>query len=464
MPFNSLRTKLLAWTMLPLSLLAVLDVAVGYLRADHIARLVQENQLLGSARVIAEQVRFVDGNYSLSLPPAALELFDSAADGSRPDQVYYRVTTPEGNLLSGYYEMAQSTVALKSEQYLFFPSVMRDEPVHVVAFAQPVFAAGGEALVRVEVGQTLHSRKALASDLWRRSAGDHLMILGATAVLILLALQFALAPLLTLRRRMAERQPGVLTPLDAGPMPSELQPLVAAMNDYIARLGEQMAEHDRFIGEASHQLRTPLTVFNTQVSYALRQQTIEEKDAALRALRQGLRSNIRLVAQLLAYTEADAKLLRPGTVKQLDLLPVIRQVLEELALVAQEKQIDLGYEGEEGSLPVRGTRHQLAVLLSNLVDNAIRYTPSGGIVTVRTRKDETGGLIVTVEDNGPGIPEDQREHVFERFYRLHGEDLPGSGLGLAIVREIARSFGIALELSAPPEGSGTVVRLTFPPP
>ncbi|MBV8657443.1 MAG: sensor histidine kinase N-terminal domain-containing protein [Burkholderiales bacterium] len=462
MRLKSLRAKLLVWTIVPLALLATLDVGLSYWRAIGLAKLVQESQLMGSARMIAEQVSYGEEGFTINIPPAALELFDSGIGATEHDQVFYRVSDPSGTLLSGYAEMAPPRLAVQPERGIFFESRMRDESIHVVAFAQPVYSAPNAPSVLIEVGQTKHARDALARLIWQQSAGDHLFILTAATVLIVVALRLALRPLLVLRDRVLQRHPGMLEPLEAGPMPSELRPLVAAINDYVNRLRGQVVEHDRFIADASHQLRTPLTVFNTQVSYALRQPDLAEKDAALTALRQGLRSSMRLVAQLLAYTEADARMLQPSALQTVDLADVIQRVLEDLALVASEKQIDLGYEGTQSPLPVQGTHHQLNILLSNLVDNALRYTPAGGMVTVRVARSAEGGIVLTVEDNGPGIAPAERDKVFDRFYRLHGEDLPGCGLGLAIVREIALSFGIALTLSDPASGTGTVVTLRFP--
>jgi two-component system sensor histidine kinase TctE len=463
MPFRSLRSKLVFWTIAPLSLIAVLDVALSYRSALQTANLVQESQLMGSARMMAEQLNYVDGSFTVSIPPAALELFDTATGNSRRDQVYYRVSAPDGTLLSGYFEMAMPNRLASPEERAYFDTEMRGEPVHAVAFAAPVLASPLNVTVLIEVGQTLHSRDAFAKEIWLKSVSDHLLILAAATLLIVVALRYALSSLMSLRDQVLKRQPGALDPLDPGPIPSEMKPLVAAINDYISRLSWHMVEHDRFIADASHQLRTPLTVFSTQVGYALKQGDPGEKDMALQALRKGLRRMIRLVAQLLAYTEADAKLIRPEARDRADLGAVARQALEDLALLAQERSIDLGYETSRAEWPVVGKRHQLNVLISNLVDNALRYTPPGGAVTVRIAALPSGGVQFTVEDNGPGIAVAERERVFERFYRLHGEDQSGCGLGLAIVREIATNFGIEVTLGEPPTGPGTLVTLCFPP-
>lgn len=463
MPFRSLRARLVFWTIAPLSIIAALDVALSYRNAFDLARVGQEAQLFGSARIIAEQITYNDGALSVSIPPAALELFDPALGGGQRDQVFYRVSGPDGRLLSGYFEMAVPGQAVAPESRIFFDTVMRGAPVHAVAYAAPVPASPLSAPALIVVGQTVNARDALARDLWRKSAMDHLLILAAATVLIIVALRFAMSSIISLRDQVMERRPGALEPLDPAGVPGELQPLVAAVNDYIARLGRHIVEHDRFIADASHQLRTPLTAFSTQVGYALQQKNVQEKDGALRDLRKGLRRMMRLVSQLLAYTESDAQNLGHKPLETVDMSSVIRVVLEDQALLAQEKNIDLGYEaGAPGSL-VRGSRHLMNILVSNLVDNAVRYTPPGGAVTVRLDGTPDGGLLLTVADNGPGIAATERERVFDRFYRLHGEDQPGCGLGLAIVREIARNFDIEVTLGEPPGGTGTLASVRFPP-
>lgn len=463
MPFRSLRAKLVAWTIAPLGMIAAVDVGVSYRSAVATATQVQQGQLLGSARVIGEQVSRGPDGYSVSIPPAALELFDSAISHPHRDQVFYRVSTSDGTLLSGYSEMAAPAHPVAAESHAFFESALRGEPVQVVAFAQPVFGAPETGPVLIEVGQTVRARDALARDIWLRAARDHLLILAAATALLLVSLRLGLSPLLDLRDRMLRRSPGTLEPLDVAQLPSELIPLVAAINDYSARLGQRMLEHDRFIADASHQLRTPLTLFNTQVSHALRQDDPDEKNAALMALRLGLRSSIRLVTQLLAATEADARLIGQAPTTRVDLCRVARQVLEDLALLAREREIDLGLETSLTSAPVLGTRHELVVLLNNLVDNALRYCPDGARVTVRIGGSRAQGFTLEVEDDGPGIPPGERSRVFDRFYRLHGEDQPGCGLGLAIVRAIAEACDARVAILTPPDGRGALFQLRFPP-
>jgi two-component system sensor histidine kinase TctE len=220
-----------------------------------------------------------------------------------------------------------------------------------------------------------------------------------------------------------------------------------------------MAAHGRFVAYASHQLRTALSVLSTQVSFALRNQDAAVREDALQAIRDGVRDGIRLVNQLLTLFMAEAGGHAEPRQVEVDLAEVVKRVLEELAAAAQAKDIDLGFE-QRGSARVRGTPSMLHELVANLVDNGIRYAPHGGVVTAAI---DAGDERVTlrIEDNGPGIPVEQRERVFERFYRLHDDGPGGSGLGLPIVREIAAASRASVQLSDPARGTGLVVSVVF---
>jgi two-component system sensor histidine kinase TctE len=313
--------------------------------------------------------------------------------------------------------------------------------------------------VLIEVGQTLDGRFALAGDIWLASARRHIVLVPLVALLLWLGLRRALLPVIALRDRVLAREPGSTQKLDESLAPRELQPLVAAFNEYAQRIDGHMSAHSRFIADASHQLRTPLTLLNTQVSYALRQDGAAREEA-LRASQASVHHGMRLVKQLLSFTAVEGGMAGSQPPELVDLTDAVTEVLEREAWLAQERGIDLGFDGtHEGALTC-GSRQMLIELLANLVDNALRYTPSGGQVTVRVqpRKDR---IDVVVEDDGPGIPPADRERVFERFCRLENSRSDGCGLGLAIVREIARSHGAQVTLEDTASGRGLAARVSF---
>ena len=452
---SSLRVQLLGWLLIPLALLVSINTWVMYRNATDTATVVQDRMLLGAVRIIAEQTYYKNGELHVEVPPAALELFESASE----DRVYYRVVSPRGTLLLGYAELASPPAPLRADEATHFDAAVRGEPVRVAALAQPLIGAPGQDPVLIEVAQTMQAHQALATQIWKQAVRQQLVLLAVAILLVWLGLHRGLRPVLRLRDHVLRRKPGTLEPLHGESVPRELVPLVSAMNGYVRRLDEHMAAHGRFVAYASHQLRTALTLLNTQVSYALRSDDAASREEALRAIRDGVQRNIRLVNQLLMLFMAEAGSAQPLRQSEVNLAEVVQRVLEDLAALAQSKNIDLGFE-QNGAATVRGTPTMLHELVANLVDNAIRYSSAGGVVTAAI---ESAGDRVTlrIEDNGPGIPLEHRERVFERFYRVHDSGPGGAGLGLPIVREIAAASRGKVTLSDPPSGKGLLVSVTF---
>jgi two-component system sensor histidine kinase TctE len=239
---------------------------------------------------------------------------------------------------------------------------------------------------------------------------------------------------------------------------SELQPLVHALNDYMERVQNQMAAQRRFVSNAAHQLRTPLALISTQASVAAREADAARRDEALFALRSSTKQISRLASQLLTLSRAEPGSRRPRS-DATDLTKAAREILEAHAEEALKRNIDVGLEAVRPVI-VDGDATMLREMLVNLIDNAIRYTRPNGRVTVAVGQAD-GNAVVTVEDNGPGIPSGEREQVFERFYRIMGTEAEGSGLGLAIVREVVEGAGGSVSLDDA-EGGGLVVTVRLP--
>jgi two-component system, OmpR family, sensor histidine kinase TctE len=289
---------------------------------------------------------------------------------------------------------------------------------------------------------------------------QQLATLALVALLVWLGLRSCLKPLLRLRDAVLARRPGSLHALELQAVPVELSPLVDAINEYAARLEHHTSVQQTFIQNAAHQLRTPLTLLTTQVSYAIRASDAGGRSESLSAIRQTVQQSVRLVNQLLTLSSAQAH--EPGELhgEQGCLDDVVRRVLEDMAGRAQSKRIDLGFEATATNVLVRGGAVTLREIVMNLVDNAIRYTPDGGIVTTRISI-EPRTIRLTVEDNGPGIPDDERERVFQRFYRINDSESDGCGLGLSIVKEFATALGASVTLRRPPGGAGLAVDVVF---
>ena len=453
---HSLRGRLLAWVMLPLAGAVVFDGIVSRQNAEATATVVQDRLLLGSARIVAEQLRFEDGSIQDPIPPAALELFQS----SDTDHVYYRVVTSDGRTVTGYPEFQLSTARLQPETSQFFDTTVRGQKVRAVIYLQPVLTETGIQPVRVQIAQTLQGRSTLAKSLWMDAMVQQLATLALVALLVLLGLRNCLKPLLRLRDAVLARRPGSLHALEIRAVPVELSPLVDAINEYAMRLERHTSVQQSFIQNAAHQLRTPLTLLTTQVSYAIRASEPAGRSESLSAIRQTVQQSVRLVNQLLTLSSAEVHGPAEAHDAQCSLDDVVRGVLVDLAGRAQSKHIDLGFESTSSDVRVRGHAVTLREIAMNLVDNAIRYTQAGGIVTTRIVT-APGAATLTVEDNGPGIPESERERVLERFYRIDDRDSDGCGLGLAIVKEFASQLGASLKLRTASAGVGLAVDITF---
>jgi len=255
---------------------------------------------------------------------------------------------------------------------------------------------------------------------------------------------------------------GDLSPIDEGAAPSEIAPLVGAMNELLDRLSANVQAQRRFVADAAHQLKTPLAGLRTQAELALRDASPEEMQASLRQLIMGSERATRLVNQLLLLARAE----NPNAVElgPTDLNAIAHEQTLQWVYQALTAKADLGFEGTETALIIPGNDILLAELLNNLIDNALRYTPSGSHVTVRVRHTSTHAIL-DVEDSGPGIPIEERERVFDRFYRVLGTRAEGSGLGLAIVREIAQKHHAQVQIlegTAHSDLPGTCIRVLFP--
>jgi two-component system OmpR family sensor kinase len=316
---------------------------------------------------------------------------------------------------------------------------------------------GGQIL---QVAQPMAIRQRLAAAAALRTLAPFLILLPGLGLLIWFIVGRGLTPLVAVAGAVKARTAAALHPLPERDLPAEIQPLVTALNDLLARLGRTLAAQRDFVADAAHELRTPLTALRLQVQLAERAREPQERASAFAALRQGLDRTTHLVEQLLtlARQEPEAADQPFGAV---DLGELVHEVVAVLEPLAAARSIDLGVTRNEAGT-VQGAREGLRALLVNLVDNAIRYTPEKGRVDVASYR-EGSRAVLSVIDTGPGIPPEERERVFDRFYRRVGSQTSGSGLGLSIVRDIARRHHAQVVLDAGPAGRGLAVCVVFPP-
>ncbi len=455
---HSLQWALLKFLLLPMAFLLVASGLITFRQADSSADLITDHNLLASARVMAQGIHVQDGVLEALISPSALEMLASPDH----DMVFYQVRGPSGTVLAGQPDLELLQQPLSRTEPAYSDGTFRGQDIRLVQIAQPVTQPGSTGLATIVVGQTLIAREKLVYSLWLGGFLQQGLLVIAATFLAWLGLQRGLVPLKSLQTMMSERRIGALTPLDAPSAPSEVQPLIASVNDYVARLGLLMETQRRFVANAAHQLRTPLTLLKTQSTYGLREKTLTGKQEALTGIAATLEHVSRLTNQLLVLARAE-----PGTNHgarmDTDLVPIVSKLMEDFSTLALDRGIDLGLELAEGPFVVHGNPTSLRELMANLIDNALNHSGTASIVTVRLAALESR-VSFSVTDTGPGIPVEERSKVFERFYRLPGTRNEGSGLGLAIVAEIVASHQAQITLSEPRNSPGLVVEVTLPKP
>lgn len=294
-------------------------------------------------------------------------------------------------------------------------------------------------------------------------------IISAILIILLLALPFltismwlsvgrSFRPLNKVAQDIAIRTPDQLQPLDTENIPKEIKILVESLNSLLIRLERAFENERRFTADAAHELRTPLSGLKIQAQVAQRASDPVKRQQALQYIISGVDRTTRLVTQLLTLARMDAT--QTLTMQPVDLLNIVQQVIIDLTPQAWQKTIDLGMEDCSTERIVVGNQEALYILVSNFVDNAIRYTPTGGQITVTLHNRPPNWLRLAVIDTGPGIPMEQRDKVFERFYRVE-KTIPGSGLGLSIAHRIAQLHHLSIQLLDTTSNQGLCVQLDF---
>jgi two-component system sensor histidine kinase TctE len=463
-PLGSLRGQLLRWLIIPLVILVALNAVSLYRDALEAADIAYDRSLLASTRALAERVSVRDGKVVADVPYVALDSFETDTLG----RIFYRVSGLRGETVSGYDDLPP--VPKETPRSELYPALVRfyhadynGEPVRIAALLQPVYDDSMRGIALIQVGETLDARRALSrrilvNTLWRQA----LLVL-AVATLVWFAVRLVLRPLMGLKQVVETRAISDLSDLDETLVHREVRPLVAAMNGTMARMQNLIASQRRFIADASHQLRTPLTVLKTQAELALRENDPAAMQAIVRSIAATTDSTVHLANRLLTLARIEHGGANAALAPVM-LAEVARQVGLELALPAVQKGIDLALEADDDdATTIAGQALLLHELVSNLVDNAIRYTPPGGTVLVRVRR-RGEAVVLDVQDSGPGLDPAEYDKVFMPFYRAAAalESNPGgTGLGLAIVRDIATVHGATLTLNPADGGSGLKVTVTF---
>jgi len=454
---SGLRRRLLVMLISPLVILALLNAWFDYRSADNVA-LQQDQRLLAlvpllADSIIGEGLRRTDPPVLL-LAPAVEEFLNNA-----PSTAAFAISDPDGKVLRG--EPWLAGLAPTTPEPEFHSEENGGITWRIVRQRQQTVL--GEVVVALADGSDPRQQ-------WARSilfkVLPNLVLVTAAAFAVRWAVQRALKPLLDLREAVERRSPRDLSAIDESASPEEVRPLVKSLNRLFGLVNAQAESQRRFIADAAHQLRTPLAGLQAQVEAWAQAAhiagpgdgTVRLRTEQVNKLRGATRRTSQLANQLLALSRADARAMQSQPMQRVDLKALCEAMLETHLDAATAKRIDLGLDAQ--AVQVMGHEWLLRELLGNLVDNAVKYTPEGGTVTIRCgRRPE--GVFLEVEDDGPGVAPAERQRVLERFYRVQGTQGEGNGLGLAIADEIARVHHSHLELLPGGAGRGLKVSLVF---
>jgi two-component system sensor histidine kinase TctE len=449
-----LRTQLLTWLAVPLFLLLIADTFISYWVALSFSQRAYDRSLVEIAREVSLHLKPTGGGVTLDLPAEAHRVLFS----DPVDRIYFEVTTAEGRRIAGEPIPVRRRDGSRQAE-AFYDGRVRGEAVRIVELVLEAARSPGHANVVVRVAETEVKRTELAREILLSVVAPQVLLILIAGIVVWAGVVRGLAPLDRVQRAVAARSGRDLSPVMADNVPGEVSPLVRSINELLARLDQVLTLQSRFVSDAAHQLKTPVAALEAQCEVALRERDPENLRKSVERLQPGLERLSRLVSQLLSLARNEPEAVRAVTLAPLDLNALVLEAATAWVPEALRKRIDLGFEAAAAAVVVDGDPARLRELLDNLLDNAIRYTPEEGRVTVRVMA--ASAPTVAVSDDGPRIPPHERERVFQRFHRLLGGPADGSGLGLAIAQEIARLHGATITLDEDADGVGNTFSLAF---
>lgn len=447
---HSLRRYLLAGIVIPIALFVMIDTVGNYRRALAAIHTAYDRSLLASARYIGELLQTNGAELRVDLPYAALEIFDAGNEG----RMYYRISGLSGEFLSGYEDLPPYTRKIPQRSSYaalvdFYDADYRGERVRMAALYQPVSGESLRGMALIQVAETQEIRERLARGLLIDTLIREALMIAVVAAVAWLVVARALRPVNDLRREVLARGERDLSPVATVGLPHELQPVVGAINDLMARLLRLVGLQRQFVRDASHQLRTPLAVLKTQAQNGLSGHA--DPMATLEQMHGTVDRAIRLANQMLALAKVE-QVHGQAAPTPIDLAEIAREIALDLSPLIADKSIDFELDADE-PVSVRGHEWMLRELTRNLLHNAVRETPEGGALALTVERTPDAARLL-VRDTGPGLSESLREHLFEPFHT--GHPTTGSGLGLAICREVCDRMGGTIELVNRLEGGRTV--------
>ncbi len=450
----SIRKQLLVWLLLPLSILLIFSSVFAYFLADTVSNYCHDRALVRSAMAVAARLEWEESGVTVDMPPAAQAILRYSDE----DRIYYQVLREDETRISGDAVIPGPLLRPHSKEPTFRDTDLDGMPIRI-ARIRCVNPNRPTEAVHVQVAETLIGRDKITNLLLASIIVPQICLIALSSVAVWFGIGKGLTPLKTIEKSVTQRNPHDLSPLCFSSVPIEVQPLVESINDLLERLRREVESQQRFVANAAHQLRTPLAGLRTYVDVTSRISTDPAVASLLEKINYGVDRMAHLVDRLLTLAKADPADQHVIGKSHVDLNSIASDATMYFAQTALSKNIELSFRPASGAALVLGNKESLEDMTSNLIENAVLYTPIGGSVCVQVNND--AGINFVVEDNGPGIPPEERDRVFERFYRILGTSVSGSGLGLSIVKEIAAIHGAKVYLANSSNGTGTLVRVNF---
>lgn len=443
--------------MIPLSVLSIASAVGSFILARNIAQEVYDQQLINCADSIAARIRVDGEKVTVDFTSTAAKPFSKKAK----DAFLYEILSPDGKRLAGDTRIPSPKRAPKVGQrpHFRFETIEGHEVrIGVIRMLAPESPLGS---VVIQVGETLHSRTDLTNLIVLGILAPQLILIGCAFLAVRIGIANGLKPLKHIVKATVARSEHDLSAIEDMHAPDEVKPLLEALNGLLARAREDIARQQRFASNAAHQLRTPLAGLQTYLELIEKMAKDPQLEAMVSQLHGGVERMIRTVQQLLSLSKAEYAAVSIDTRKPIDLNEIVSDATTDIVPESIKRDIELDFQACPTQAMIRGDAVGLKELTTNLLENALRYNQPGGLVTVAVTNN--GGVTLIVEDNGRGIPEEERPRVFERFYRAASNiDVQGSGLGLSIVTEIARAHDATVDVATGSSGKGTRFSVRFP--
>jgi len=452
---NSLRRQLIVRMLLVMLPLFILLWIMAYFSSQYFINAAFDRSLTRRTYALADRVEVIRGRVHLDISVAAREML--AFD--QEDLLFHRVIDPQSRVIEGDLDMPQlpGNKGLEPGQLIVYDGIKDGEKVRVAAFSLSLKGTSARGAVLVQVGETLSRRSALAKRATLAIVIPMLLMTLTAAAAIAYGVGRGLDPLRRLRDRLSAREALDLSPVPLEGTPTELRPFLDEINSLLLRLSEAVDAQSRFVSDAAHQLRTPIAGIRAQAEAALVNAQPDDAQHALLRIAQSTQAMGELVQKLLILARVDAA---ENTLRlvPLDGVELVREIAREWVPQALSKGVEIGFDSQHSDAPQVGDAQLLREMLSNLIDNALRYGGTHISLTVQRTEQR---VTWCVADDGPGIPESQRAAVFLPFFRLTA-GVDGAGLGLTIVQRIANLHGAMVRLDSENGATGLRICVDFP--